>query len=105
MWTADFDSIYSYTDIPSACRVHVEDTHSWSYTCAWSNSDEDLIYEIVAASSIYLQQAAIATGQDVENAVVYPNYASPSTFSEDIKKDVDPDTAMGLARGWNCRSP
>ncbi|KAG1861331.1 hypothetical protein F4604DRAFT_1684132 [Suillus subluteus] len=92
-------------------RIHVEDTHTWSYTYAWVNSDDVPICEIITANSKHLQQAAIAAGQDVGNVVLYPNHASPFTSLEgiygenlvhlrDIKKAVYPDTVMGIAGGW-----
>ncbi|KAG1850346.1 hypothetical protein DFJ58DRAFT_793683 [Suillus subalutaceus] len=92
-------------------RIHVEDTHTWSYTYAWVNPDDVPICEIITANSKHLQQAAITAGQDVGNVVMYPNHASPFTSLEDIygenlvhlrdiKKAVDQDTVIRISGGW-----
>ncbi|KAG1748361.1 FAD dependent oxidoreductase [Suillus paluster] len=106
-------SIYDHTDTPSAYPDSREQGYSFlELFYAWTDSsNDDLIYDAVTVSSNYIEQLAIAAGQDVGNVVVYPNDASPSTTVEDIygnnlarlrdiKKAVDPDNVMGLAGGW-----
>jgi hypothetical protein len=61
--------------------------------------------------SVTIHAAALADGQNVSRAALYPNYALFGTPLEDmyggnverlqkIKAAVDPEDVMGLAGGW-----
>ncbi len=65
----------------------------------------------IRESTDILRAAALADGQDVEHAVVYPNYALFDTPLEDmygqnvarlraLRRAVDPEDVMGLAGGF-----
>jgi hypothetical protein len=61
--------------------------------------------------SYSIRAAALADGQDVSRAALYPNYAISGTPLEDmyggnvkrlrkIRAEIDPKDVMGLAGGW-----
>jgi hypothetical protein len=81
-------------------------------TALWSNAslDETMANALRNISST-IQAAALADGQNVSHAAVYPNYALFGTPLEDmyggnverlsqIGAAVDPEDVMGLTGGW-----
>ncbi|KAH9017325.1 FAD-binding domain-containing protein [Lactarius deliciosus] len=79
---------------------------------AYSNvSLDDTVSKAVRSFSDTVTAAAVADGQNVSHAAVYPNYALFDTPLEDIyganlprlhaiKKAIDPENVMGLAGGF-----
>jgi hypothetical protein len=78
----------------------------------WSNTtlDETMANALRNISNI-IKAAALADGQNVSEAAVYPNYALFGTPLEDmygrnverlrhIRAAIDPEDVMGLAGGW-----
>ena len=78
----------------------------------WSNAslDKTMAYALRNMSST-IHAAALADGQNVSHAAVYPNYALFGTPLEDmyggnverlrmIRAAIDPEDVMGLAGGW-----
>ncbi|KAF8329196.1 FAD-binding domain-containing protein [Amanita rubescens] len=72
---------------------------------------DDVIFSAIRESADRIRDAAIADGQDISNAPLYPNYAIFDTPLEDmyggnvgrleaLKQTVDPSNVMGLAGGW-----
>ncbi|KAI0260020.1 FAD-binding domain-containing protein [Gloeopeniophorella convolvens] len=78
----------------------------------WTNSSLDgFVVDMLHEISDSIRAAALADGQDVSDAPLYPNYALFDTPVEDIyganlprlraiKREVDPDDVMGLAGGF-----
>ena len=78
----------------------------------WSNAslDETMAFALRSISNS-IHAAALADGQNVSHAAVYPNYALFDTPLEDIYGEnverlrqiravIDPKDVMGLAGGW-----
>ena len=75
---------------------------------AWINPEfDDKIYDIVRQSAARIQNGAIAEGQDIANAPLYPNYAIFGTplkamYGDNVdrlkllRQRVDPLDVMGL---------
>jgi hypothetical protein len=70
-----------------------------------------MIKQLGAESAAYMKQFVVDAGQDVANALIYPNGARSGTPLEDIYGDalarlhsirsaVDPDDVMSLTGGW-----
>jgi hypothetical protein len=83
-----------------------------SLTVQWSNAslDETMAYTLRNISDA-IHATALADGQNVSNAAVYPNYALFGTPLKDmyggnlgrlrkIRAAIDPEDVMGLAGGW-----
>jgi hypothetical protein len=83
-----------------------------SFTTEWTNStlNDTMAYALRNISSA-VRDAAVADGQDVSHAALYPNYAIYGTPLEDmyggnvkrlrkIRREIDPEDVMGLAGGW-----
>jgi Berberine and berberine like len=83
-----------------------------SLTVQWFNAslDETMAFALRNMSST-IHAAALADGQNVTHAAVYPNYALFGTPLEDmygenverlrkIRAAIDPEDVMGLAGGW-----
>jgi hypothetical protein len=81
-------------------------------TVQWSNAslDKEMAFALRNMSDT-IHAAALADGQNVSHAAVYPNYALFGTPLEDmyggnverlrkIKAAIDPEDVMGLAGGW-----
>lgn len=78
----------------------------------WSSSTRDAdVAAMLQQSSAVVRAAALADGQDVASAAIYPNDALFDTPLEDmfganvlrlrkIRKKVDPKGVMGLAGGF-----
>jgi hypothetical protein len=83
-----------------------------SLTFEWSNASlDDTMAFALRNISNSIRAAALADGQDVSHAALYPNYALFGTPLEDmyggnverlrkIKAAIDPEDVMGLAGGW-----
>ncbi|TFY69206.1 hypothetical protein EVJ58_g554 [Rhodofomes roseus] len=79
---------------------------------AWALPENDtVIHEVMTQSVDYLTEVAIAEGQDIADAPLYPNYAISGVPLEDmygqnverlkhIKATYDPANVMGLTGGW-----
>jgi Berberine and berberine like len=79
---------------------------------SWSNASlDETMANAVRGIANKIQAAALADGQNVSHAAVYPNYALFGTPLEDmyggnverlreIKAAIDPEDVMGLAGGW-----
>ncbi|KAF8486364.1 FAD dependent oxidoreductase [Russula ochroleuca] len=83
-----------------------------SLTFEWSNAslDDTMAFALHNISNS-IRAAALADGQDVSHAALYPNYALFGTPLEDmyggnverlrkIRAAIDPEDVMGLAGGW-----
>jgi Berberine and berberine like len=83
-----------------------------SIATIWSNAllDETMAFALRNISNA-IHAAALADGQNVSHAAIYPNYALFDTPLEDmyggnverlrqIKAVIDPEDVMGLAGGW-----
>jgi hypothetical protein len=83
-----------------------------SLTVEWSNAslDETMAFALRQISNT-IRAAALADGQDVLNAALYPNYALFGTPLKDIyganverlrqiRAAIDPEYVMNLAGGW-----
>jgi hypothetical protein len=83
-----------------------------SLTLQWSNASLDEMMAFVLRNiSTTIHAVALADGQNVSHAAVYPNYALFGTPLEDmyggnverlrkIRAAIDPEDVMGLAGGW-----
>ena len=83
-----------------------------SLTFEWSNASlDDTMAFALRNISNSIRAAALADGQDVSRAALYPNYALFGTPLEDmyggnverlreIRAAIDPEDVMGLAGGW-----
>ena len=83
-----------------------------SLTLQWSNASLDEMMAFALRNiSTTIHAAALADGQNVSHAAVYPNYALFGTPLEDmyggnverfrkIRAVIDPEDVMGLAGGW-----
>lgn len=70
-----------------------------------------MMLRLGAESAASMKQFAVDAGQDVANALIYPNCAPPGTDLKDmygdavstlrdIRSAVDPGNVMGLTGGW-----
>ena len=91
-------------------RSHALFPTSITFTYTNASLDETVIKAVRSYSDI-VTAAAVADGQNLTHAAVYPNYSSFDTPLEDIyganlprlhaiKKAVDPNNVMGLAGGF-----
>jgi hypothetical protein len=83
-----------------------------SHTFEWSNASlDDTMAFALRNMSNTIHAAALADGQDVSHAALYPNYALFGTPLEDmyggnverlrkIRAAIDPEDVMGLSGGW-----
>ena len=83
-----------------------------SLTLQWSNASLDEMMAFVLRNiSTTIHAAALADGQNVSHAAVYPNYALFGTPLEDmyggnverlrkIRAAIDPEDLMGRTGGW-----
>jgi hypothetical protein len=69
------------------------------------------MHSFAKQSAEHLKREAIAEGQNIQDAALYPNYAIAGTGLEEmygdhllrlreIRQRVDPDGVMDLAGGW-----
>ncbi|KAG1744285.1 FAD dependent oxidoreductase [Suillus lakei] len=108
-------SLYNYSDTPSAFPSSRDSGQGHSFVevyYGWTDpNDDEVMVQAGAASAAYMKQFAVDAGQDVANALVYPNCAPPGTALEDMYGDavsrlrsirsvVDPGDVMGLTGGW-----
>ncbi|KAL6301066.1 FAD-binding domain-containing protein [Sparassis latifolia] len=74
-------------------------------------TSDDAMYDVLVKSADTITNAAIAEGQDIPGAALYPNYALYGTAVEKmygdnagtlaaLKAKYDPENVMGLAGGW-----
>ncbi len=106
-------SILSHDKFPTAyppTRRKVYSPLNLAY--AWAVADyDDIFFEAIRQSTATIRAAAIAEGQDIANAPMYPNYALFDTPLNEIygnnvhklkslRKKVDPADVMGLAGGF-----
>jgi hypothetical protein len=93
---------------PDRSRALFPTTLIISFTNA---SLDDIVVKAVHNFSDTVTAAAVADGQNLTHAAVYPNYALFDTHLEDIyggnlprlraiKKEIDPENVMGLAGGF-----
>ncbi|OJA18727.1 hypothetical protein AZE42_11122 [Rhizopogon vesiculosus] len=78
----------------------------------WTDpKDDDTMLQLGAESVAYMKQFIVDAGQEVGNALLYPNCAPPETPMVDmygdalqrlqsIKLAVDPTNVMNLTGGW-----
>jgi hypothetical protein len=88
------------------------DIYPSSLTLQWFNASLDEMMAFALRNiSTTIHAAALADGQNVSHAAVYPNYALFGTPLEDmyggnverfrkIRAVIDPEDVMGLAGGW-----
>ena len=81
-------------------------------TVSWSDASlDETMANALRSMSNTIHAAALADGQNVSHAAVYPNYALFGTPLEDIyggnverlrkiRAVIDPEDVMGLAGGW-----
>ncbi|KAG2063980.1 FAD dependent oxidoreductase [Suillus decipiens] len=109
-------SLYDHSEAPSAFpslrgpgqgHSFIEILYGWT-----NQSDDEVMIQAGAESAAYMKQFAVDAGQNVSNALQYPNAAAPGTpltnmYSQGalerlsfIRATVDPGDVMGLAGGW-----
>ncbi|KAG2359546.1 FAD-binding domain-containing protein [Suillus spraguei] len=108
-------SVYNHSETPSAFPSlrGPEQGHSFiEVLCGWALETSDKVMgELAAESAASMKQFAVKAGQNVANALLYPNAAPPGTPMVDmygdalgrlhsIKSAVDPGDVMGRAGGW-----
>ncbi|KAG1860272.1 FAD dependent oxidoreductase [Suillus subalutaceus] len=108
-------SLYSHSDTPSAFPSSRDSGQGYSFIqvyYGWTDAnDDEVMLQLGAESAAYMKQFAVDAGQDVANALIYPNCAPPGTALEDmygdavstlhsIRSAVDPDDVMSLTGGW-----
>ncbi|OAX38749.1 FAD-binding domain-containing protein [Rhizopogon vinicolor AM-OR11-026] len=108
-------SLYDHYDTPSAFPSSRDSGQGHSFIelyYGWTNPDDDAKMHQVAAESVaYMKQFIVDAGQDMTNALLYPNCAPSGTALEDmygdalerlqsIRSAVDPDNVMSLTGGW-----
>lgn len=108
-------SLYSHSDTPSAFPSSRDSGQGYSFIevyYGWTDpNDDEVMAQVGAESAAYMRQFAVDAGQNVENALIYPNCAPPGTDLADmygdavsrlhsIRSAVDPGNVMGLTGGW-----
>lgn len=108
-------SIYSHSDTPAAFPSLRDSGQGYSFIevyYGWTDpNDDEVMLQVGAESAAYMKQFAVDAGQDVANALLYPNCAPPGTALTDmygdaastlhsIRSAVDPGNVMGLTGGW-----
>lgn len=108
-------SLYNHSDTPSAFPSLRDSGQGYSFIevyYGWTDAnDDEVMLQVGAESAAYMKQFAVDAGQDVANALIYPNCAPPGTALADIYGDavsslhsirsaVDPGNVMGLTGGW-----
>jgi hypothetical protein len=108
-------SLYDHSDTPSAFPSSRDPGQGHSFIelyYGWTDPNDDAIMQQVGAESVaYMKQFVADAGQDVANALLYPNCAPSGTALEDmygdalerlqsIRSAVDPDNVMSLTGGW-----
>ncbi|KAG2359547.1 FAD-binding domain-containing protein [Suillus spraguei] len=108
-------SLYSHSETPSAFPSLRDPGQGHSFVevlYGWTDAnDDEAILQLGTASAAYMKQFAVNAGQNVSNALIYPNAAPPDTPLADmygdaletlqsIRSAVDPGDVMGLAGGW-----
>jgi hypothetical protein len=78
----------------------------------WTDPSDDAVMQQVGAESVsYIKQFLVNAGQNVGNALVYPNgapwgapmvdmYGDALGRLHSIRSAVDPGNVMGLTGGW-----
>jgi hypothetical protein len=108
-------SVYDHSDTPSAFPSLRDSTQGSSFInvfYGWTDPNQDDTMKQLGAESVaYMKQFIVDQGQDVGNALIYPNCAPPGTAMEEmygdalgrlqsIRSAVDPNNVMDLAGGW-----
>ncbi|KAG1836291.1 FAD dependent oxidoreductase [Suillus subalutaceus] len=108
-------SLYSHSDTPAAFPSLRDSGQGYSFIevyYGWTDpNDDEVMLQVGAESAAYMKQFAVDAGQNVANALIYPNCAPPGTALADIYGDavsslhsirsaVDPGNVMGLTGGW-----
>jgi hypothetical protein len=108
-------SLYDYGTIPSAFPSSRDASQGYSFIevyYGWTDANyDDKVLQLGAESAAYMKQFILDQGQDVGNALIYPNCAPPGTPLADmygdavprlhsIRSAVDPDSVMNLTGGW-----
>ena len=106
-------SIQSHNSTPTAYPPTRDNVYfPLSIYFKWLNATYDNdFYDAIRQSAIRIRDVAIADGQDIINAPLYPNYAIFGTPLKDmyganvdklriLKRRVDPDNVMGLTGGF-----
>jgi hypothetical protein len=108
-------SLYSHSDTPSAFPSLRNSGQGYSFIevyYGWTDpNDDEVMLQLGAESAAYMKQFAVDAGQNVSNALIYPNCAPPGTALADmygdavgilhsIRNATDPGNVMGLTGGW-----
>ncbi|KAG2068762.1 FAD-binding domain-containing protein [Suillus decipiens] len=108
-------SLYDHSETPSAFPSLRDAGQGHSFVevlYGWTDAnDDEAILQLGTASAAYIKQFAVDAGQNVSNALIYPNAAPPDTPLADmygdaletlqsIRSAVDPGDVMELAGGW-----
>jgi hypothetical protein len=106
-------TILTHSNVPSAYPPSRERAFAPMHIFfTWNSSASDSIMRAAARESAErLKQFAIAEGQDIDDAPLYPNSVQPDTLLEAmygtnvhrlraLHAAVDPDDVMGLAGGF-----
>ncbi|KAG1778041.1 FAD dependent oxidoreductase [Suillus placidus] len=108
-------SLYSHSNTPSAFPSSRDAGQGYSFIevyYGWTDpNDDNVMLQLGAESAAYMKQFAVDAGQNVSNALIYPNCAPPGTALADmygdavsslhsIRSAVDPGNVMGLTGGW-----
>ncbi|KAG2063990.1 FAD-binding domain-containing protein [Suillus decipiens] len=108
-------SLYSHSKTPAAFPSLRDPGQGHSFIevlCGWLHPmDDKVMGQLTAESTAYMKQFVADAGQNVSNALLYPNAAPPDTPLVDmygdalgrlrsIRSAVDPGDVMKLAGGW-----
>jgi len=108
-------SLSAFTDTPSAFPSIRNPGQGYSFIevyYGWTDSnDDEVMLQVGAESAAYMKQFAVDAGQNVSNALIYPNCAPPGTALADmygdavgrlrsIRSATDPGGVMALTGGW-----
>ena len=84
-------SLHHHSDTPSSFPSSRDAGQGYSFIevyYGWTNAnDDEVMYQAGAASAAYMKQFAVNAGQDVANALMYPNCAPSGTALEDMYGD------------------
>ncbi|OAX38750.1 FAD-binding domain-containing protein [Rhizopogon vinicolor AM-OR11-026] len=109
------DNVYDHAETDTAFPSLRDSSQGSSFInvfYGWTNAaDDDAMLQLGAESVAYMKQFIADAGQDVEDALLYPNCAPPGTPVADIYGDalerlqsiqlaVDPTNVMNLTGGW-----